>query len=96
MCGGGEHGPHRSPPPPSLPPSPYLNGHSISDIKMMMISNKPLFHLETFRFRIPRMLSKEMRNMDITAFLNAEINTDFLPDYTRFDRSKLFFIESEK
>lgn len=95
MCGGGEHGPHR-PPPPSLPPSPYLNGHSISDIKMMMISNKPLFHLETFRFRIPRMLSKEMRNMDITAFLNAEINTDFLPDYTRFDRSKLFFIESEK
>lgn len=85
-----------APPPPSLPPSPYLNGHSISDIKMMMISNKPLFHLETFRFRIPRMLSKEMRNMDITAFLNAEINTDFLPDYTRFDRSKLFFIESEK
>lgn len=62
---------------------------------MMMISNKPLFHLETFRFRIPRMLSKEMRNMDITAFLNAEINTDVLPDYTRFDRSKLFFIESE-
>lgn len=42
------------------------------------------------------MLSKEMRNMDITAFLNAEINTDVLPDYTRFDRSKLFFIESEK
>lgn len=95
MCGGGEHGPHRSPS-PSLPSSPYLNGHSISDIKMMMISNKPLFPLETFRFRIPRMLSKEMRNIDITAFLNAEINTDFLPDYTRFDRSKLFFIESEK
>ena len=34
--------------------------------------------------------------MDITAFLNAEINTDVLPDYTRFDRSILFFIESEK